>query len=44
MVPNVTGVRTEFVPATGYELAGSGETVLAIGGFHVLLFLKFVRI
>ena len=25
MVPNVTGVRVEFVQATGYELAGSEE-------------------
>jgi hypothetical protein len=37
MVPNITGVRVEFFQATGYELAGSEETAIAIRGFHVLL-------
>src|ERR1022692_2342674 len=37
MVPNVTEVRAEFVQATGYELAGSEKTAVAICGFHVLL-------
>jgi hypothetical protein len=32
----VTGVRAEFIQATGYELAGSEETAVAICGFHVL--------
>src|SRR5271166_1771990 len=36
-VPNVTGVRVEFVQATGCELAGSEDTGVVIRGFHVLL-------
>jgi hypothetical protein len=44
MVPNVTGVRAEFVQATGYEVAGSEETAVVIRGFHVLVPGSFVWI
>ena len=36
MMSDVGRVWVEFVQATGYELAGSEETVVAIGRFHVL--------
>ena len=36
MVPNIAGVRVEFVQATGYELANS-ETAVVMRGFHMFL-------
>lgn len=44
MMSDVCLVWAEFVQATGYELPGSEETVVAIDRFHVLFPLKFVRI
>jgi hypothetical protein len=41
MVPNIAGVRVEFVKATSYELAGS-EAAIAMRGFHYVSPLKFV--
>jgi hypothetical protein len=37
-VPNVTGMRAEFVQAAGYELAGSEKTTGVIRGFQKTAF------